>query len=177
MVNLLPFPGALDCNLASVGLHYMTDERQAQTAPLGVVHQGITYPVEFLENFGLLLGGNSDSVIDDFKVHGVVLAVEFYPEVLFRQGVLQRVVDQVEQRTGDRLTIHEQRRYVTINFLLELKTALLDFKPVRFEGGANQIGYVRSRKLYSFLPDSMREKSRMLLIREVSRSLSLRMIS
>ena len=58
----------------------MAHQGEPQPAPLAVMHQWIAYSIELVEDFGLLLRGNADSVIDDLKVDATIVPVEVYSD-------------------------------------------------------------------------------------------------
>ena len=89
--------------------------------------------------------------------------------------VFQRVVDQVDERPRDRLAVHPHEREVRVDALLEREPLLVDLAPIGVQRVGHQLGEVGRAELIP-LPASIREKSRMLLISAVSRSLSLRMM-
>src|SRR5271166_2339172 len=83
---------ALNGDFAPMSLHDVADQRQAQSASLGVMHQRIAHSIKLLENFHMLLLGNSDPAIDHLKVDGTPMTVQTYPEVFVVRGVLHRIV-------------------------------------------------------------------------------------
>jgi hypothetical protein len=64
-----------------MSVHDVAHEGEAQSASLGVMHQRVAHSIELLEDLRMLLGGNSDSVIDDLKADATVLTVDMYREV------------------------------------------------------------------------------------------------
>src|ERR1700752_672109 len=69
---------AFNRNLTSMRLHDVAHQGQPQSASLGVMHQWIAYSIELVEDFGLLLRWNADSVIDDLEVDATIVPVEVY---------------------------------------------------------------------------------------------------
>src|SRR5215472_11416087 len=115
------------------------------------MNQWIAYSIELLKDFGLLICGNTDSVIDDLKVDAAIVPVEAYPKVFLRRRVLHSVVHQIQQRTCNRFAVHPHWGKIAVDLLLELESVLLNFKTIRLEGAPHQIGHIGFAEAVFFL--------------------------
>src|SRR5688572_30100558 len=74
-----PSGGALDLHVAPVGLHDVLDEREPETAALGVVHQAVLGAVELVEDLLVLALGHADPVVGHREAHGVAVPPGRHP--------------------------------------------------------------------------------------------------
>lgn len=117
-------------------------QRQPQAGSLDVMDQRVAAAVELLENPVLFVRRDSDPPVAHFQLHAAVGAVQADADEFLVLRILQGVVDQVEQRTGDSLPVHSDRRNVAGNILLKGKAVLFDLKTIGIEGRTNQFGEI-----------------------------------
>src|SRR5690349_21490713 len=73
---------ALDLNLALVRLDDVLDEREAQSAPLGVVHEAGADAVELLEYLLLLRARDANAVVGHFDGDKAIAAAHAHVDLL-----------------------------------------------------------------------------------------------
>src|ERR1043166_4269676 len=159
-------------NVASVGQYDVAHQRQTEARPLSVVHQGIATPIEFVENFLLVGGLNSNAAILHFQLDASVGAVKADANVLLIFRIFQGVVDQVEQRAGNGFAIHVYRRNVTGDIFLEGKTVLFDLEAIRIQCGSNELRQIGLLELV-FLAASLDAREIEDVVDESSQALAL----
>src|SRR3989442_78002 len=84
-----------------------------------------------LEDLRLIASGNADAVILDFELDGAVITVQLHAEEFFVSRIFQRVVNQVDNRAGNRFSIYAHYWQVCVDALLKGKTLLLDLITIR----------------------------------------------
>src|SRR5258708_10373767 len=118
--------GAFDEDLPAVRPRNVPHERQPQSCTLDVVHQRISTAVKLLKDFLLLVRWDADSSVPDFQIYAAVRLVQAHTDIFLVLGVLQCVIHQVKQPSGDRFAVYGHRRNIARDVLLESKTILFD---------------------------------------------------
>ena len=119
----------------------MLHQGQAQPAAFRVVNQRITYAIKLLENLVLLVGRYTNAVVDHFKFHGSIFAIQVDADVLAVLRILQGVIYEVDEGACHRLAIHPQRWNIA-DFLLESESVLLNLITVGLQRIAHQLGQI-----------------------------------
>src|SRR3974390_499252 len=102
----------------------------------------IAATVELLEDLFLLGGSNTNAAVLHFPIHRAIGAVEAHADVFLILGILERIVDKIQQGAGDGFAIDNNRRYIVGNFFFEGEAVLLDLEAVGIEGVANEFGKI-----------------------------------
>ena len=123
-------------------LRDVAHQREPQSASFGVVYQRIAHTIKLLENLGLFVRRNADSVIDNLKIHAAIFSIKADAQVLVCVRIFHRVIHQVQERTRNGLAVHLQRRQVVLDLFFKMKSVLLDLKAVGFQRASHQVCYV-----------------------------------
>ena len=84
---------------------------------------------------------NADAVVHYFQLHRSVVAIKIHADIFPVLRILQRVVDQVQQRARDGLAVHTQWRNF-VDLLFESETALFDLVAVGLQRVPHQFSQV-----------------------------------
>src|SRR5215217_6029037 len=112
---------------------YVTYERQSKPTALRVVHKRIARSIKLFEDARLLVPLDPDTTIAHLEFEHTLLPVKPDAQKLFAVGIFQCIVDQIDKRARNCLTIDFHRRNTGIDLLLERESLLLDLVTIRVE--------------------------------------------
>src|SRR5215213_5395823 len=101
---------ALDGDPASVCLYYVLDYREAQAAPLHVVHEARAYAVELLEYLLLVCLRDAHAFVRDRYGYLAVLLTEPHEYLLAGAGILDGVIHEINEGLSQRLRVDDRLR-------------------------------------------------------------------
>src|SRR5262245_38497843 len=106
------------------------------------MNQWVARAIELLEDLRLLARRDADASIRYLALQRAIHPVQFDRQELILRRILQRVVDQVDERARDRLPVDAQGWNRPIDALLELEALLLDLIAIGIEGATHQLGEI-----------------------------------